>query len=156
MEQARASAARLGARLRALVDEDAAAYNTVAAARRLPRETEAEKSERRRAVQDATIRAARTPLETLGALADLALVVERVVSEGNPACVSDAGSAGALVRAGALAAGYNVRINLPSVEDATIRRELSAETEKALKAVSMAAGRIEQILETRLNERSAP
>jgi formiminotetrahydrofolate cyclodeaminase len=106
-----------GSRLRALVDEDSAAYDAVMAAYRLPKGTDAEKAARKSAVAAAMTGATAVPLRT----AEACLVVLRAASEGlahgNPNASSDARTAGALAWAGLLGAAENVRINLgPSAE----------------------------------------
>jgi formiminotetrahydrofolate cyclodeaminase len=101
-----------GSRLRALVDEDAAAYDAVVAAYRLPKSNEAEKGARKEAVATAMSGAIAVPLRT----AEACLVVLRAASEalahGNPNATSDAKTAGALAWAGLLGAAENVKINV--------------------------------------------
>lgn len=101
-----------GARLRALVDHDAAAYDAVVAAYRLPKTTDEEKAARKEAVAGAMAEAIAVPLRT----AEACLVVLRAATEalahGNPNAVSDARTAGALAWAGLLGAAENVKINL--------------------------------------------
>ena len=101
-----------GSRLRALVDEDAAAYDAVMVAYRLPKSSEEEKAVRKEAVARAMSGAIAVPLRT----AEACLVVLRAASEGsahgNPNATSDARTAGALAWAGLLGAAENVRINL--------------------------------------------
>ena len=108
-----------GSRLRALVDEDSAAYDAVVAAYRLPKGTDAEKAVRKGAVAAAMAEAIAVPLRT----AEACLVVLRAASEGlahgNSNASSDARTAGALAWAGLLGAAENVRINLgPSADPA--------------------------------------
>jgi formiminotetrahydrofolate cyclodeaminase len=106
-----------GARLRGLVDEDAAAYDAVVLAYRLPKGTDAEKAARKEAVAAAMAMAIAVPLRT----AEACLVVLRAATEGlahgNPNAASDAKTAGALAWAGLLGAAENVRINLGSSAD---------------------------------------
>ena len=156
MQEVRAESERLGARLRQLVDEDADAFRSVMAARRLPKASDAEKSAREGAIQDATLRAARVPLETLESLARLSALASAATRKGNPGCLTDAGSAAQLIRAGAVAASYNVRVNLPSLADTAIREQLTAETSHALTEVLAAVESIEKAVESGLGDRSAP
>jgi methenyltetrahydrofolate cyclohydrolase len=144
----------IGARLRALIDEDSAAYNGVVAARRLPRGSDPERQARGRAVQEAAICAARIPLETLEAVAGLAEVLGRVVAGANPACITDAGSAAAMIRAAALSAAYNVRVNLPDIADGALMAGLSAAATAALAAVEENVTAIERAVQTELGKRS--
>ncbi len=101
-----------GLRLRALVEDDAAAYDAVVAAYRLPKTTDDEKAARKEAVAVAMAGAIAVPLRT----AEACLVVLRAATEalghGNPNAASDARTAGALAWAGLLGAAENVKINL--------------------------------------------
>jgi glutamate formiminotransferase/formiminotetrahydrofolate cyclodeaminase len=155
MKDALSEAVSMGVRLRTLIQEDADAYLSVVAARGLPRGTTEEKGARAAALQAATVRSAEVPLETLERLRACARLVELAASKGAPGCITDAGTAGALVRAGATAAAYNVRINLPSVTDESLRGTLDARTREALADIGAAADRIAREVEYRLDERSA-
>src|SRR5208337_1242827 len=118
--EAQLRAGSLGSRLRELIEEDAQAFNSVMTARKLPRGTEEQKAARELAIQEATLRSARVPLETLEYLAPLADLAVVCAEMGNQGCVTDAGSAAQMIRAGATAAEWNVRVNLPSVRDAKV------------------------------------
>jgi glutamate formiminotransferase/formiminotetrahydrofolate cyclodeaminase len=150
MEELRDEASALGERLCALVDEDAEAYAAVVAARRLPKATDAERAARGAALRDAVIRSARVPLETLTILRGLAGCAARAVERGNPSCLTDAGSAAQMIRAGAMAAAYNVRVNLPDVAEASLRDGLRAQAAEALAAVRAQVDRLEAIVDRRL------
>jgi methenyltetrahydrofolate cyclohydrolase len=150
MRDTLAEAERLAARLRDLIQEDADAYLSVVAARTLPRGTPEEKAARAAAVQAATVRSAEVPLETLDRLGACARIVELAVSKGNPSCITDAGTAGALVRAGGASAAYNVRVNLPSITDEELKGTIEARTRETLAEINAAAERIAREVENRL------
>lgn len=149
-------AERAQARLLALVDADSEAYLAVAAARAEPRDTPEQKEARGAAIQQATIRAASVPLETLETIREVARIAELLLEKGNPSCATDAGSAGALCRAGAEAADYNVRVNLPSIKDKALRGALAGRAREALADVAGAADRIAKRTDEHLEERSKP
>ena len=150
MDGAAAEADRLRVRFLSLVDEDADAYLAVAAARKLPKSTDEEREARGRALACAVLRSARVPLETLLLACQALGLAGRVLERGNPACVTDAGSAVQAARLAAEAAAYNVRINLPEVADAAERTRLARETEAALVLARAEADRLAGIVETRL------
>jgi formiminotetrahydrofolate cyclodeaminase len=101
-----------------LTEEDEAAYEAVAAARRLPRKTETEKAARREAVHEATRAAATPPLE-MAAAARRALELAGTVAEhGNALLASDAGVAALFAEAALRASAINVRVNLATLDDA--------------------------------------
>ena len=120
------------------------------AARGLPKSTDAEKSARARAIQESALVSARVPLETLQSIERLSTLAEALATRGNPRCLTDAGSAAQLLRAGALAASYNVRVNLPSLSDPAVREQLSAASSRALRAVQAAVENIEKKVESAL------
>jgi formiminotetrahydrofolate cyclodeaminase len=153
IEAARAEAARLGSLLGRLVDEDAEAWRAVVAARALPKDTEPRKEARQEAIQAATVRSAKAPLETLAALCECAHVVELLLQHGNPSCMTDAGSAGTLVGAAAQAAAWNVRVNLPGIRDQALRVSLAERTAARLADARQTAARIETEVDRRLAER---
>ncbi len=150
MEKVGRDCAVLEARLRALVDEDTDAFLRVMEARKLPKGTDQERRDRAKAVQEASLKSANVPLATLEALRELSVLAVSAADRGNPACVTDAGSASQMIRAGALAAAYNIRVNLPSVENSVAREELRARTAKVLQEVMDEAQRTENIVEARL------
>jgi methenyltetrahydrofolate cyclohydrolase len=103
-----------GDRLRALVEEDARAYDAVMAAFRLPRATDAEKAARKGAIAAALVRATEVPLETAEACLVVMKAAQEAAAHGNPNAVSDARTGGALGLAGLIGAAENVRINAGS------------------------------------------
>jgi glutamate formiminotransferase/formiminotetrahydrofolate cyclodeaminase len=117
-----AEADRCRLRLLELVDEDTKAFQAIVQARKLPKETEAQKSARAKAIDDATVLATATPMQTasfaLKALSYAPLVCEK----GNPNASSDAFVAALLLSSAVEGALANVRINLPSLSDRELTR----------------------------------
>lgn len=150
MEMVRQKADAASARLLALVDEDAAAYNKVSAAFRMPKGTDEEKAARSEAIQEATKAAASTPLDTLRTTADLCDLCRLAVEKGNPNCITDAGVAAQLIRAAAKGAAYNVQINLSSIKDAVFREHLAKETDELLRRVLKESADLEERVERSL------
>ena len=106
-------AARLRDELIGLAELDAAAYAGVVAARRLPRDSEAERAERETRVAAATHDATAAPLAAAQASATVLKLAEQVAPIGNRNAISDAGVAGSLAASALRGAALNVRINLP-------------------------------------------
>ena len=111
------------------VDDDAAAYEAVRAASRLPRRTPEETAARAAALDAASRRAAETPFVLLQGLPKALDGLESLARHGHPACTSDVLAGAALVAAAAEAAHANVVANLPGIGDArwTARRRAQAE-----------------------------
>lgn len=131
----------LSERLAELIDRDAAAYDRVVAAYRLPKESPQEKSERTERIQQAVRGAIDVPLDVMRHCAESIEVAAVVAAFGSPNAASDVGVALELLIAGERGARLNVEINLGSVKDAayaeSIRRRianLSAECERAAEA----------------------
>ncbi len=106
----------LVARLGHLAQADADAYGAVVTARRLPRQTDAERTARTLALRSAMAEAAGTPLRTAEAALEVLDLAERLAPIGNVNAVSDVGVAGQLAAAAARGALLNVRINLPYLD----------------------------------------
>jgi formiminotetrahydrofolate cyclodeaminase len=147
MEATRDSAYALCSRLLELMDQDSEAYNQVLAAFRLPRENKAAREE---AIQGAMKQAASVPFETLRAVAAMVGLVQAGIDKGNPNCLTDAGVAAQLLRAAALGAGYNVRINLQGIQDPAFRSQIVSETSDLLDRIEAAIRELEKTVERRL------
>jgi methenyltetrahydrofolate cyclohydrolase len=120
----------LRAQLVDLIDRDAAAYDMVVAAYRLPKATDDEKTARKAAIGRAMRAATDVPLETARAAAALARHARTVAGHGNQNAASDVGVASSLAAAAFSGAAMNVDINLDGVGDpayaAATRTELAA------------------------------
>lgn len=121
-----ASAAR--AEMLRLAREDALAYEAVVAARRLPKQNEAENAARSRAIAEANRLATEVPMRTARAAARLLAALPELVEKGNPGAVSDTGTAALLLEASTEGALLNVGINLSGVKDAAFVGQMQKET----------------------------
>ena len=117
MREVAVRAAAVGNTLASLVARDASAYAIVAAAYKLPAETDAEKTDKTARIDEALLHAADVPLETARACADVAELALLVAQKGNTNAASDAGVAALLAEAGCVGASYNVRINVASLSN---------------------------------------
>jgi formiminotetrahydrofolate cyclodeaminase len=126
----RGRAEALRRRASELVNEDIAAYGVVAEVMTMPRETEAQKTVRRDAMQAALKGAAIPPLETMRVASEVLDLSRRLVDIGNRSAISDVGTAALAARAGYHAARLNVDANVAMVNDpewvARIERDLEA------------------------------
>lgn len=96
-----------------LAQRDADAYDLVVRARRMPKESEAERVARSAALSTAMVAAARAPLRAAVVAGEVLDLAQRIAPIGNRNAVSDAGVAALLAAAGLRGAVVNVRINLP-------------------------------------------
>ena len=117
LQAAASRCAELSAGLERLVDDDTAAYDAVVAAYRLPRGSDAEKTERRNRIQAALVAAIEVPLEVMRHCNDAIEAAATVARFGNPNAASDVGVALELLTAGERGARLNVEINVASLDD---------------------------------------
>jgi formiminotetrahydrofolate cyclodeaminase len=127
LAELRNEAAGLRAELLALTDSDAAAYDAVIVARRMPRETEAERGARDAAVAEATRAATLAPLETARAASRVLDLARRVAPIGNRNAISDVGVAGLLAGTALRGGALNVSINIPYLPDGDTLRDAAAD-----------------------------
>ncbi len=115
-----------------LVNQDTHAFNQFMAARRLPKKTDDEKAAREAAIQEATRNATLVPLTILRRVPAVMELAGKVVDQGMESSVSDGGVAASVGRAAAEGAYYNVKINLPGIDDPRFVRETEAEATRIL------------------------
>lgn len=127
LEQTGNEARLLSENLIEAVDLDAFAFNRILEAFRLPKGSDAEKSLREEAIQEATIEAARVPLRTAEDCLRLLELVETAAGRGNPGAVTDLGVGNLQALAGLTGACYNVQINLGSISDQALKAQFSGE-----------------------------
>src|SRR5690349_20875368 len=150
MRELAVRAAGLGNTLSALVARDASAYAIVAAAYKLPAESDEQQREKTSKIDDALLHAAEVPLETARACADVAELALAVAERGNTNAASDAGVAALLAEAGCVGASYNVRINVGSLSDKARGAALADEAKRLVARTRELARRTGEIVEKAL------
>ena len=119
--------------LLALVEDDAAVFNSFMACYKLPKATEAEKAARTAAIRSAAKQAAEVPLAIARASYRALMLAERLVCIGNPGVITDGACSAILARAALRCAEYNVRINLGLTKDEEYNHGVQAELNNLLK-----------------------
>jgi glutamate formiminotransferase/formiminotetrahydrofolate cyclodeaminase len=135
MQAIRAVAESLRKELTQAVDDDASSFEVLMATFKMPKETEEQKSARDAAIVQATLNAAHIPLHTAEGAVKVMELALKCAKHGLLSAISDSVSGFAMARAALTAAGYNVRININSLEDRSVGEkmlnELSVLEEKA-------------------------
>ncbi len=149
MHAIRAQAGELRKELTSAVEDDAAAFEAVMGAFKLPKETEEQQKARKAAIHMATINAAHVPLDTVKASVRVMELAGMLVKDANLNAISDAMSGAAMARAAITAAGYNVRINLNSLDDKSAGEKML----KELKELEKKADKIEKEIRKMMEER---
>lgn len=109
------AAGELRAALLQAAEDDAAAYQAVADARGLPRETDDDRAARKAAIAEATVVATEVPLRVARLASEVCDLAATMAPIGNRNAASDVGVAALLGASAARGAALNVRINLPSL-----------------------------------------
>ena len=100
-------------------------------------------------IQAAILKAAEVPLEVAQfslRVAELALITAK---HGNKNAITDAGAGANLAKAALVSAGYNVRINLKSLNDSKKLKSLLAEIEELEKNGMEVGNQIQEIMTER-------
>jgi len=107
------------------IDKDANAYNDVMSAYTLPKKTQEETLVRQQTIQDGLKQAALIPLDVAKDAAKLMELTRKAVEKGNKNAVTDGVVGAMMAKTAALAALYNVKINLLLIKDETFVEEIS-------------------------------
>jgi formiminotetrahydrofolate cyclodeaminase len=132
MKAVREESERVRRRLTAMVAEDIAAFDSIMAAYKLPKTTDAEKSVRAAAIQAGLGRATETPMDCARACAEVIALARRASEHGYLNVISDGGVGVLAGFTGLRSAALNVYINAPSLKDRAYAERSTAELEKLL------------------------
>ncbi len=112
------------------IDKDATSFDGVMKAYKLPKDTDDEKAERLRQIQEGMKHAAQVPLEVAQRTLLLFDSIECLVQKGNKNAQTDALVAAMMARTAILSALFNVKINLGSIKDDAFVQETKKEIER--------------------------
>lgn len=122
-----------------LADADAEAFGALSAAYALPKDSDEEKAERSRAVQEATVGAAQPPRELIRVGAEVVGLARELTGWCNPNVLSDVAAASEAARAAVATGVVTLEINVRALKDAAVREELRTELARGEQAVEDAA-----------------
>jgi len=129
------------------VDLDTRAFNRVMEAFRLPRGTEEQVREREIAIEQANQEATLVPLSVLEKSVELAELAFQAAKYGNKNSVSDAGVAGLTARSCGLGAFYNVKINLPNINNEDFKKKTETRAVKLRKELETRVQKLEKLMD---------
>lgn len=153
MAERKAKLASMRARFEALVETDAAAFERVMAALKLPRGTDEEKSRREASIEDATREACEVPLEVMALAVEGLEHAAAIADTGSKSSVSDAGVGAMHLETALRGAHLNVLANLSSLKDTAFIAAREAATNNLLDTGRELARCAEQRVQARLSER---
>ncbi len=127
MQAIRVMAEKFRKELTQAVDDDASSFEILMATFKLPKETDEQKEARQSAIIKATLNAAHVPLHVAEDAVKVMELAIKCAKHGLQSAMSDAMSGFAMSRAALTAAGYNVRINVNSLEDKSVGERMLTE-----------------------------
>lgn len=116
------------------IDADSDAYNNVFDAFKLPKETEEEKAERNKQIQETIKIAAEVPMEVARKAYAMMDIISQVAENGNQNAITDACVSMMTARTAVLSAILNVKINLSSLKDEAYIAQMKQECDLLEKA----------------------
>ena len=112
-----------------LVDEDAKAFEPLAKAYGMPKDTEEEKAKKAEVMEAALKTACGVPLEIMRKCAEAIELIEEFAAKGSRLALSDAGVGAAFCKAALYGASLNVFINTKAMTDRACAESLNKEAE---------------------------
>jgi len=131
------------------VGDDAASFEVLMATFKLPKETEEQKQTRDAAIVQATLNAAHIPLHVSEDAVKVMELALKCARNGNINAISDSMSGFAMARASLTAAGYNVRINIHSLEDKSVGEKMLTELAELEKKADALEEEIRKVMKER-------
>ena len=128
------------------IDKDTDAFNLIAAAFKMPKETDEEKAARSKAIQAATVGATEVPYETMQLCMKGLETTAKIVGKSNPNAASDLGVAALNLVAGIKGAYLNVMINLPGIKAEEERARFADAADMVKRAEELGAKIYEEVL----------
>ncbi len=149
MQAIRVMAENLRKELTQAVEDDSAAFEAVMGAFRLPKTTEEDQTKRNAAIHVATVNAARVPLRVAKDVVKVMELASKCAKEGNLNAISDTASGFAMARAALTASGYNVKVNINSLEDKSVGEKMLEELKELETKADTLEKEIHQTMEIR-------
>jgi len=132
------------------VDLDTIAFNKLMEAYRLPKKTEEQKQERDQAVEEAVKEATMVPFGVLEKSIDALNLAREIALKGNKNSLSDAGVAGLTGQVAAEGAYYNIKINLPNLQDSEFKSKIKKQAASLKKKAVKLGDEVREIIEKEL------
>jgi len=133
-----------------MIEKDAQGFERVLQARRMPKYTEFEITQRNAKIQEATLVATSVPLEVMEKTIQIMEYLPVIAEKGNINSISDVGVANLMAISAVKGALMNVKINLPGLEDEAIKKNFNEKAQAALKRALALFEKTEKIVESKL------
>ncbi len=134
------------------VDLDTMAFNKVIEAFKMPKKTDDQKEERIFAIEEAYKEATLVPFGVIKKSVKALKLAKEVAQKGNKNSISDAGVSGLTALAAAEGAYYNVKINLPDIQDKEFRLKIKQQASLLRKKAIKLGSELKEIVERELRK----
>jgi formiminotetrahydrofolate cyclodeaminase len=145
-----AESERVRRRLTAMVAEDIAAFDSIMAAYRLPKDTAEDKTRRAAAIQAGLRLATEAPLDCARVCAEVIALARRASEQGYLNVISDGGVGVLAAYTGLRSAALNVYINAPALKDRAFAEAAAAEIEKLVESYAAESEAVYKIVRGKL------
>jgi glutamate formiminotransferase/formiminotetrahydrofolate cyclodeaminase len=153
VEQEMKNVVELAEALRASLSEavarDAMAFEAVMAAYKLPKHSEHDEQVRAKAIEAATLEAARVPLDVADDAVKVMELALQVVEKGNINAITDGGTAAYLALTAVRGCALNVRVNLATLKDRDMAQTMVGRLEAMIETTADLEARVNSILSER-------
>jgi len=150
MQVLKAKCDELQSQLLKLVEQDAECFEPLSKAYGLPANTEAEKAEKGKVMEEALKVACTVPVEIMEACCESIDIIAEFAAKGSVLAISDAGVGVAFCKAALKGASLNVYINTKAMKNRTYADELNAKCDAMLDTYPKKADEIFDSVLTRL------
>lgn len=148
LEEIAAELERTSARLRELIAEDAASFEAVLHAYRLPKDTDEQKEERTVEIQNSFQYAIAVPLETAERSLEVLNLLGELADIGTPNALSDVAVGAQLAEVAVKGASYNVGANLGSLTDSESAEKTRSGMDAIIEQSQKLANRVDEKMKT--------
>lgn len=138
--------------LLALIQKDAESFAPLAAAYGMPKETDSEKAEKERVLEEALKTACSAPLEIMEKCCRVIDLQKEFAEKGSALAVSDAGVGVIFAKAALQGAALNVFINTSSMKDREYAEAIDCKAEEMLTEYTVAADMVYSSVYSRLRK----
>lgn len=133
-----------------LIQEDAKAFEPLAKAYSLPKDTEEEKAEKERVMEIVLNQACAVPVKIMEKCCEAIDIIEEFANKGSVIAISDAGVAAACCKAALLGASLNVYINTKSMKNRELADKLNENADQMIEKYGKKADEIFSKVQDRL------
>ena len=138
-KEASAQAEQLKKTFLLAMEQDTEAFNELMGAYALPKATEEDKQKRSRAIQERMIACTKSPLKVMELTYEALLLTKSLLHKTNSNALSDLGVSALSLKAASQGAWLNVLINVNSIKDETIAKDLKSKGQTLLsKSIALA------------------